>query len=349
MLSGRRQAVDSMLIKANASMESLCEKEILSDAIAYSAELKENEDDNEAKTRRLPIEKSKQERFGKGQKRNNKTHYSPSDPDSRIATKPGKPFMLSYLGQVSVDTGSHIITHAQAFHADKRDSQCLGEMLRQTKNNLGREDLKMEEVLADTNYSSTETLEMLERMKLKGYIPNFGGFKADREGFTYNQEYDHYVCSQGKYLKYKGLKNNHSLSKQYLSNGADCKNCPIRVSCIGKSSQKMITETLSRPLFMQMEKRVKSKIGQRMKNLRHSTVEPVIGTLVNHLNLKKLNTRGLHSATKSLLMAAIAYNLKKLVKFKMPPLPNWGTNTLSREAIALRYSLLINIRSLESF
>ncbi len=182
MLSGRRQAVDSMLIKANASMESLCEKEILSDAIAYSAELKENEDDNEAKTRRLPIEKSKQERFGKGQKRNNITHYSPSDPDSRIATKPGKPFMLSYLGQVSVDTGSHIITHAQAFHADKRDSQCLGEMLRQTKNNLGREDLKMEEVLADTNYSSTETLEMLERMKLKGLFPTLEASKQIERG-----------------------------------------------------------------------------------------------------------------------------------------------------------------------
>lgn len=331
MLSGRRQAIDSMFIKANASMESLLEKDILADAATFSAELKDNEDDNDGKTRKMPIVKSKDERFGKGQKRNNKSHYSPTDPDARIATKPGKPTLLNYLGQVSVDTGSHVITHAQAFHADKRDSQCLGEVLIQTADNLGREGLIMEEVLADTNYSGTESLETLEKMELKGYIPNFGRFKSEREGFIYDPEHDHYVCSQGKHLKYKGLKKNYSLSKQYLSRSSDCRDCPIRVSCIGKSNQKMITETLSRPLFMQMGQRVKSKKGQRMKNLRHSTVEPVIGTLVNYLNIKKVNTKGLSNATKCLLMSAIAYNLKKLIKFKAPLASNWSRNTLIKQ------------------
>jgi transposase len=328
MLSGRRQAVDSMFIKANASMESLLEKDILADAATFSAELKDNEDDNDGKTRTMPIVKSKNERFGNGQKRNNKTHYSPTDPDSRIATKPGKQVLLNYLGQVSVDTGSHVITHAQAFLADKRDSQCLGEILNQTNDNLRREGLIMEEILADTNYSSTESLEALKNMKLTGYIPNLGSFKPEREGFIYDPEHDHYVCSQGKKLNYKGLKKSRSLSKQYMSNSSDCKDCPIRLSCIGKSSQKMITETLSRPLFMQMEQRVKTRKGQRMKNLRHSTVEPVIGTLVNYLNMKKLNTRGLSNATKCLLMSAIAYNLKKLIKFKAPGASNWSRKSL---------------------
>jgi hypothetical protein len=330
MLSGRRQAVDSVLIKANASMESLLEKEVLADSAIYSRELKDNEeDDNIDKTRKMPIIKSKDERFGKGKKRNNKTHYSPADPDSRIATKPGKPYQLNYLGQVSVDTGSHVITHAQAFHADKRDSQCLGEMLDKIQDNLSMEDLKMEEVLADTNYSSTESLEILKNMKLTGYIPNFGGFKPQREGFIYDEEHDRYVCSQGKYLRYKGFKNNHSPSKQYLSSVSDCKGCSIRSSCIGKSNQKMITETLSRPLFLQMEQRIKSRKGRRMKNLRHSTVEPVIGTLVNHLNIKQLKTRGLPSASKCLLMAAIAYNLKKLIKFNTPQVSSWTMEALN--------------------
>ena len=313
MLSGRRQAVDSVFIKANASMDSLLEKEIMADTVAYSAELRNNEEDDSKKVKKMPS--AKLTRFGKGRKRNNKTHYSPTDPDARISTKPGKPYQLNYLGQVCVDTGSHIITHAQAFHADKRDSQCLEEVLRGARNNLIDEGLEVEEVLADANYSSTETLEMLTKMKLKGYIPNFGGFKAERKGFIYQQEHDRYVCSQGKYLNYKGLKKSHSLSKQYLSSTVDCKNCPIRSSCIGKSNQKMITETLSRPLYQHMEERIMSKKGRRMKKLRHSTVEPVIGTLVNHLNIKKLNTKGLKSANKGLILSAIAYNLKKLIRF----------------------------------
>lgn len=39
MVSGRRQAVDSALIKANASMDSIAEKEIMQDADVFSDEL----------------------------------------------------------------------------------------------------------------------------------------------------------------------------------------------------------------------------------------------------------------------------------------------------------------------
>jgi hypothetical protein len=55
-----------------------------------------------------------------------------------------------------------------------------------------------------------------------------------------------------------------------------------------------------------------------MKKLRSSTVEPVIGTLSNYLAMKRVNTRGLTQANKCMLMAAVAYNLKKLLKYKTP-------------------------------
>ncbi|MBK7651542.1 MAG: transposase [Flammeovirgaceae bacterium] len=45
MVSGRRQAVDSALIKANASMDSIVEKEIMTDADAFADELRLNEED----------------------------------------------------------------------------------------------------------------------------------------------------------------------------------------------------------------------------------------------------------------------------------------------------------------
>jgi hypothetical protein len=42
MVSGRRQAMDSAFIKANASMETLLEKEVLEDVDAYADELAGN-------------------------------------------------------------------------------------------------------------------------------------------------------------------------------------------------------------------------------------------------------------------------------------------------------------------
>ena len=53
-----------------------------------------------------------------------------------------------------------------------------------------------------------------------------------------------------------------------------------------------------------------------MKKLRSSTVEPVLGTLINYLNMRRVNTRGIKQANKCMLMSAVAYNLKKLMKWK---------------------------------
>ena len=44
---GKRQAMDSVHVKANASMDSLQEKQILEDGAAYAAALKEDEEDQQ--------------------------------------------------------------------------------------------------------------------------------------------------------------------------------------------------------------------------------------------------------------------------------------------------------------
>jgi hypothetical protein len=56
----------------------------------------------------------------------------------------------------------------------------------------------------------------------------------------------------------------------------------------------------------------------RISNLRSSTVEPVLGTLINFVNMKKINSRGMKQAHKHVLMAALTYNLKKYLKFICP-------------------------------
>src|SRR5690606_12648233 len=48
------------------------------------------------------------------------------------------------------------------------------------------------------------------------------------------------------------------------------------------------------------------------------TVEPVLGTLINFLGMRRINTRGIRNANKCMIMAAVAYNIKKLMKFNRP-------------------------------
>ncbi len=52
-----------------------------------------------------------------------------------------------------------------------------------------------------------------------------------------------------------------------------------------------------------------------MKAKRQSTVEPVFGTLTQFMGLRKINTIGIKQANKVMLLSAIAYNLKKYLKF----------------------------------
>jgi hypothetical protein len=247
----------------------------------------------------------------------NHTHYSTTDPDARIAVKPGKPRQFNYLAQTSVDTAHHVITHIHAAYADKKDSQCLSDVIEGLKENLQSEGLTVEQLLADTGYSSGEALKALEQNKITGYIPNFGKYKAEREGFTYHREEDYYTCPQNRQILFKKIKsNNGHLAKEYRSSRKDCGPCPLRSSCIGKSPEKKIVDTIDKPYYDTMHLRLKTPYARSMKKLRQSTVEPVLGTLINFLAMKRINTRGINLANKCMLMAAIAYNLKKMMKFK---------------------------------
>ena len=110
--------------------------------------------------------------------------------------------------------------------------------------------------------------------------------------------------------------------KEYRSSTTDCMGCPLRSTCIGKSNFKKIVDTVDKPLYDEMHERIQTPKSHRMKKLRQATVEPVIGTLVNFLGMRRVNTRGIKLAGKCLLMAAVCYNLKRLLKWTSENLKN---------------------------
>ena len=120
----------------------------------------------------------------------NHTHYSPTDPDARIAVKPGKPRNLVYTSNMSVDTANHVITNIQADFADKKDSRYLQSIVENTCKRLDKFGFKVENILADTGFSSGENYKKLEEMGIHAFIPAHGKYEGGREGFTYEPEAD---------------------------------------------------------------------------------------------------------------------------------------------------------------
>ena len=135
--------------------------------------------------------------------------------------------------------------------------------------------------------------------------------------FIYNNEGDYYTCPNNKQLTYRGVyKDGEFFNKHYRANIKQCNACPLKDTCTAYTSKKtLIKETVDRQYYVKMHLRMQSRKAKRLMKERQSTVEPVIGTLVNYLGMKRVNTKGLLNANKCLTMAAVAYNLKKLLKY----------------------------------
>lgn len=358
MLSGRRQAIDSAYVKANASMDSLVAKDIIEDGKQYLDELRHDaygneveqhqnvmKDDRDSNTITRSRSKSteqhhswKEEAYkdmpkGKSLTRtsdddsenirpkfvSNHTHYSTTDRDARVSVKPGKPRQLNYSMQTAVDMSSHVITNIEAYLADRRDSECLEQVLQNTIANLSEHDLQVEEIACDTGYSSSKALKACIENNITAFIPNFGQYKPFREGFTFDEEHNRYTCTaKGVHLPYKktyGDKKGY-YKKQYRSSAKDCGHCTLRTACIGGSADyKKIEDTVDKHLYDEMHLRLQKPYAKRMKKLRQATVEPVLGTLINFMGIRRIWTRGLRNANKFMLGAAIAYNLKKWLNY----------------------------------
>ena len=255
----------------------------------------------------------------KGKFLSNKTHYSPTDPDARIAVKPGKPRELYYSGQIAVDTEHHVITHAHTFLAEGKDGNYLKTIVNKTAQRLQQHGMHIKETLADAAYSSGENYMFLQQRNITAYIPLLGGALVTSEGFVYDENNDWYICPNNKILKGNGKivdDGKGNPVKKYFSLRSDCKNCPLRNTCISdKAKQKKIQRSYYTPLYEAAKERTQSAKGQKMRRKRSSTVEPVWGTLMNFMATKRINARGLAAANKTLIMAAACYNLKKWMKF----------------------------------
>jgi hypothetical protein len=86
----------------------------------------------------------------------------------------------------------------------------------------------------------------------------------------------------------------------------------LRKSCISEKTKfKKLDNSIYKLLYDAIHDQLQSLYAKRALKKSSSTVEPGPGTMLNFLNLKRLNARGIKQAMKHVLMSALTYNLKK--------------------------------------
>jgi transposase len=332
LVAGDTQVVDSAPVKAAASLDSLREKPAVIAPCLTVAGKPEAPPASSVRVapahqlRREATRRAKRQaapgglgaRHPKAQLLSNKTHYSPTDPDARISVKPGKARALNYLCSVAVDTASGLISHIQADFADRRDSTHLPALVTRLQTRLAANELTMRDFVADTGYSNGFNYAFLEQRGRTPWIPVFGHYKPAPEGFTYEVEVDAFRCPAGKLLPFRNYATSKdgTWAKNYRAAYHDCQQCPLKMTCTPAAPQQKFVRSAFDAAYRRAWYRQHSRAGQQMRRVRQRTVEPVFGSLLHHYGLRRVGTKGQAAAHKAMLLSAIAYNLKKLLKYQ---------------------------------
>ena len=105
--------------------------------------------------------------------------------------------------------------------------------------------------------------------------------------------------------------------KIYWATCQDCQQCPLKPACVPGAKRKQLPHTIyDAPYRRAWQRQQTTPRAQRLRRVRQGTVKPVFGHLLPHYGLRRMNVRGLAGAHKTMLLTAVAYNLKKLLNHR---------------------------------
>jgi transposase len=307
LVQGKHLSVDGSFVEANAAKESRIPRQQLAEAAQvnrtvrqYLVELEQQNPTEE------PVHQQDQ--------------VSTTDPDATYATKGGTPARLGYYDNYLVDNNSCVIVGVQATAARmSQETVAAQDMLTRFTQWQGREP---ESVAADTTYGNGEFLQWLAERSITPYMrtrdnalrKNNPGYGPER--FTFLPESNSYRCPAGEQLNYVGL-NVRNRAQAYIGSAKRCGACPQKAECtrgrykylaihIHESARQRARELVNTPAFAQAQR-------QRKK------VEALFAELKNQIGLRRLRLRRMKFVREQFFLAAVAQNIKRLVRFLSQP------------------------------
>lgn len=218
----------------------------------------------------------------------------------------------SYNVQTAVDAECALIV-AHKITETAGDNNLLLPMAEAAKQALGNpESLN---VVADAGYSNGEQAQICEEKGIIVHVPmtravnNQGdGTLFDRSEFHYDENSDTFRCPANQILKRKQL-SRKDRAVVYTGSPQVCGACALKARCT-KASSRYITRHRHEAALQRMQQRA----TPAMMRLRQSTVEHPFASLKYRIfGHPRFLLRGLAGAQTEISLAAIVYNLKRML------------------------------------
>jgi transposase len=330
LLKGRAIGTDSTLVDANASMDSLRHKRLGCTYEEYILALR-RQDQPQA----TPTEAVAEDRKRGSGKASNQDWESRTDPEARVMQHADGHTHLSYRVDTTVDLESGVIVTAGAELGNVSDQADFLGRVDEAVETLAERGRAVQAVVADKGHHSGENLAGLEERGLVGLIasPNTArgkpGFR--REDFIYDAQRDLFVCPTGVLLRRRQLP--EGAARQYQARGRDCRGCLHFGVCTKSKTGRNVSVPLHEELITANRERVRAPEWRPLLQIRRQRGEGPFAYFKQFGGLRRLAGRGLSYATKKTLIAAVGWNLVRL-------LAQWGTN-LAEEPMTRRLTAWI--------
>ena len=241
---------------------------------------------------------------------------STTDPDSTYATKGGTPARLGYYDNYLVDNDSCGIVGVQATAARmSQETVAALEMLTRFAEWQGREP---ESVAADTTYGNGEFLQWLADRSITPYMRTRDSIHRKRspffgpDRFIYEPENNRYLCPAGQFLNYGGrVYRNRAFN--YIGTRKKCGPCALRAQCTSADFRGLIIHQ-NEPARQRARELVNTPEFAKAQRQRKK-VEALFAELKNQIGLRRLRLRRLRFVREQFFLAAVAQNIKRLVRF----------------------------------
>ena len=172
-------------------------------------------------------------------------------------------------------------------------------------------------VAADNTYGNGEMLQWLEERGITPYIrvkegPNSPPDLYGIEKFTYVPEENCYVCPAGKPLNYVGI-NKRNRVHRYHSTAKRCRGCEQKPQCTRGQFRTIGIHTCdaARQKAYEVAKTPEFAVALRKRR----KMEALFSELKNLIGLRRLRLRRIKFVREQFYLAAVAQNLKRLVRF----------------------------------
>ncbi|HEX8767747.1 MAG TPA: IS1182 family transposase [Jatrophihabitans sp.] len=252
--------------------------------------------------------------------RANERAVSRTDPDAGLVSREGVPLDLYHKVHVGVDGGAaRIITAVDVTPGEVADEDLLDRLLKEHAGATGR---TVTEVVADAKYGTYANYGALEAAGIRASIPPHLGRGKTRaipgELFVYDPAGDRFLCPAGQELRRQGT----SCSARpgggiiYRASPKVCGACPLRAECCGTAKARTITRPDDSGQYDRTRAYLRTAHAKRSIRLRKCWAETVMAELKERHGLRRARCRGRAKVRIQAFGAAIAYNIKKLVRWR---------------------------------